>query len=56
MIKNLAKFFCMIPLILGVAGASIVTNSDANTPPNDELRKQANDCIEKIREKQRRIP
>ena len=55
MIKNLAKFFCMIPLVLGVAGASIVTNSDANTPPNDELREQANDCIEKIREKQRKI-
>ena len=55
MIKNLAKFFCMLPLVLGVAGASIVTNSDANTPPNDELREQADDCIEKIREKQRRI-
>ena len=45
----------MIPLLLGVAGASIVTNSDANTPPNDELREQADDCIEKIREKQKRI-
>jgi len=55
MIKNLAKFFCMLPLVLGMAGASIVTNSDANTPPNDELREQADDCIEKIREKQRRI-
>jgi len=55
MIKNLAKFFCMLPLVLGMAGASIVTNSDANTPPNDELREQAEDCIEKIREKQRKI-
>ena len=55
MIKNIAKFFCMLPLVLGVAGASIVTNSDANTPPNDELREQADDCIEKIREKQRKI-
>ena len=55
MIKNIAKFFCMLPLVLGIAGASIVTNSDANTPPNDELREQANDCIEKIREKQRKI-
>jgi len=55
MIKNLAKFFCMLPLVLGMAGASIVTNSDANTPPNDELREQADDCIEKIREKQRKI-
>ena len=45
----------MLPLVLGMAGASIVTNSDANTPPNDELREQADDCIEKIREKQRRI-
>ena len=25
MIKNLAKFFCMMPLLLGVAGASIST-------------------------------
>ena len=45
----------MLPLVLGMAGASIVTNSDANTPPNDELREQADDCIEKIREKQKRI-
>jgi len=52
MIKNLAKFFCMLPLVLGVAGA---TNSDASNPPNDELREQADDCIEKIREKQRKI-
>ena len=55
MIKKLAKFFCMAPLLFGIAGASIVTNSDANTPPNDELREQADDCIEKIREKQKRI-
>ena len=55
MIKNLAKFFCMLPLILGVAGASMVTSSDASNPPNDELREQADDCIEKIREKQRKI-
>jgi sensor domain CHASE-containing protein len=54
MIKNLAKFFCMMPLLLGVAGASMVTNSKAS-PPSDELREQANDCIEKIREKQRKI-
>ena len=45
----------MIPLLLGLAGATIVTNSNANTPPNDELREQADDCIQKIREKQRRI-
>ena len=44
----------MIPLLLGVAGASIVTSSEAN-PPSDHLREEANDCIEKIREKQRRI-
>ena len=55
MIKNLAKFFCMLPLILGVAGASMVTSSDASNPPNDELREQADDCIEKIIEKQRMI-
>jgi hypothetical protein len=55
MIKNLAKFFCMLPLVLGIAGASIVTSSNANTPPNDDLREQADDCIEKIREKQRKI-
>ena len=55
MIKNLAKFFCMLPLILGVAGASMVTSSDASNPPNDQLREQADDCIEKIREKQRKI-
>ena len=54
MIKNIAKFFCMMPLLLGVAGASIVSNSQA-TPPIDELREQADDCIEKIREKQRKI-
>ena len=45
----------MIPLVLGVAGATIVTNSDASNPPSDELREQADDCIEKIREKQRKI-
>ena len=45
----------MLPLVLGIAGASIVTSSNANTPPNDELREQADDCIEKIREKQRKI-
>ena len=55
MIKNLAKFFCMLPLVLGIAGASIVTSSNANTPPNDKLREQADNCIEKIREKQRKI-
>ncbi len=55
MIKNSAKFFCMLPLVIGIAGASIGTNSDANTPPNDELREQADDCIEKIREKQKKI-
>jgi hypothetical protein len=57
MIKNIAKFFCMLPLLLGVAGASMVSSSEAtNTnPPSDELREQADDCIEKIREKQRKI-
>ena len=54
MIKNLAKFFCMMPLLLAVAGASMVSSSEAN-PPNDKLREQADDCIEKIREKQRKI-
>ena len=55
MIKNIAKFFCMLPLLLGIAGASIVTSSEASNPPKGELREQANDCIEKIREKQKRI-
>jgi len=56
MIKNIAKFFCMVPLLLGIAGASIVSvNSSEANPPNDELREQADDCIEKIREKQRKI-
>jgi hypothetical protein len=54
MIENLAKFFCMLPLLLGVAGASIVTNTKAD-PPSDHLREEANDCMEKIREKQRKI-
>lgn len=45
----------MMPLIIGVAGASMVSNSEATNPPNDELREQADDCIEKIREKQRKI-
>ena len=45
----------MLPLVLGIAGASIVTNSDASNPPSDELREQADDCIEKIREKQKKI-
>ena len=54
MIKNLAKFFCMVPLLIGVAGATMVTSTKAN-PPADELREKADDCIEKIREKQRRI-
>ncbi len=55
MIKNLAKFFCMMPLLMGLVGASIVTSNSEANPPNDELREQADDCIEKIREKQRRI-
>ena len=55
MIKNLAKFFCMMPLLLGVAGASIITGNSKASPPSDELREQADDCIEKIREKQRKI-
>ena len=55
MIKNLAKFFCMMPLLLGVAGASIITNNSKASPPSDELREQADDCIQKIREKQRKI-
>tara|TARA_R100000149_G_C5855027_1_gene122606 strand:+ start:868 stop:1110 length:243 start_codon:yes stop_codon:yes gene_type:complete len=54
MIKKLAKFFCMMPLLVAVAGASMVSSSEAN-PPSDELREQADDCIEKIREKQRKI-
>ena len=54
MIRNLAKFFCMVPLLIGMAGATMVTSTKAN-PPADELREQADDCIEKIREKQRKI-
>ena len=45
----------MMPLIIGVAGASMVSNSEAINPPSDQLREQADDCIEKIREKQRKI-
>ena len=44
----------MVPLLIGVAGATMVTSTKAN-PPVDELREQADDCIEKIREKQRKI-
>ena len=44
----------MMPLLVAVVGASMVSNSEAN-PPNDHLREQADDCIEKIREKQRKI-
>ncbi len=44
----------MMPLLVAVAGASMVSSSEAN-PPSDELREQADDCIEKIREKQRKI-
>ena len=44
----------MMPLLLGLAGANIVTSSEAK-PPNDHLKEEANDCIEKIREKQKKI-
>ena len=55
MIKKLAKFFCMMPLLMGLVGASIVTSNSEASPRREELREQADDCIEKIREKQRRI-
>lgn len=54
MIKNFAKFFCMIPLLLGVAGASMVNGSEPR-PSSDHLKEQADDCIEKIRQKQKKI-
>ena len=55
MIKNVAKFFCLIPLLVGIAGASMISNTEASYNPPNELREQAQDCLKKIREKQKKI-
>jgi hypothetical protein len=55
MIKNVAKFFCLIPLLVGIAGASIISSTEASYNPPNELKEQAQDCLEKIIEKQKKI-
>ena len=52
MIKNIAKFFCMLPLLVGVLGASAISGDVSRKPPSEDLREEAQDCIKEIRKKQ----
>ena len=54
MINKLEKFFCITPLLLALLCASFVSG-DQIIPPDVTHREEANDCIEKIRQKQARI-
>jgi len=54
MINKLEKFFCITPLLLALLCASFVSGEQI-TPPDIMHREEANDCIEKIRQKQARI-
>lgn len=54
MINKLEKFFCITPLLLALLCASFVSGEQA-IPPDVTHREEANDCIEKIRQKQARI-
>lgn len=55
MIKNIAKFFCMLPLLVGVLGASAISGDVSRKPPSEDLREEAQDCIKEIRKKQHKI-
>jgi len=55
MIKNIAKFFCMLPLVVGVLGTSALSGTTAINPPNQDLREETQDCIKEIRKKQNKI-
>ena len=54
MINKLEKFFCITPLLLALLCTSFVSG-DQIIPPDVTHREEANDCIEKIRQKQARI-
>tara|TARA_R100000234_G_C4854932_1_gene116763 strand:- start:165 stop:389 length:225 start_codon:yes stop_codon:yes gene_type:complete len=54
MIKKIEKFFCMTPLLLALLCTSFVSGGEIK-PPDDILREQADDCIQKIRKKQKKI-
>ena len=54
MIKTIEKFFCLSPLMIALLCTSFV-NGDQLEPPKDIYKEQAEDCIEKIREKQKKI-
>ena len=54
MINKLEKFFCITPLLIALLCASFV-NGEQIIPPDVIHREEANDCIEKIRQKQARI-
>ena len=54
MIKRLEKFFCITPLLLALLCTSFVSGEQV-IPPDAIHREEANDCIEKIRQKQARI-
>ena len=55
MIKNIAKFFCMVPLLVGVLGATAISGNTGYAPPNQDLREETQDCIKEIRKKQNKI-
>ena len=54
MINKIEKFFCITPLLLALLCTSFVSG-DQIIPPDVTHREEANDCIEKIRQKQARI-
>lgn len=54
MINKLEKFFCITPLLLALLCTSFVSGKQV-IPPADIHKEQAEDCIEKIRQKQARI-
>jgi len=54
MINKLEKFFCITPLLLALLCTSFVSGEQV-IPPDVVHREEANDCIEKIRQKQARI-
>jgi len=56
MIKKLANFFCVFPLLTAFAITHIAAG-DQNHPPtgSGKEKEQIEDCIDKIRRKQKKI-
>ena len=45
----------MLPLLVGVLGASAISGDVSRKPPSEDLREEAQDCIKEIRKKQHKI-